>query len=246
MRDSLAPLCLAMALTMASLVAPNIASAEEGDEAARVHFQSGTRYFDRGEYEAAIREFTAAFELSGRPQLLYNLYLAHERLGQIREAAETLAAYLDQVEEVEGRARLEARLETLRRRVAKLDAEEAAARAGEGEPATEPRRGGMPLPALVSFGAAGAGFVTFAVAGGLALAEDSSLADRCGANAGRTCTPSDLDKLGRRTTAADVGIAVTAVGAAAGLVLYFVLRDRGEPEATSRVRVTHDGFALTF
>jgi tetratricopeptide (TPR) repeat protein len=237
-----------MALFVTAIASPWTASADDGDEAARVHFQSGTRYFDRGEYEAAIREFGAAFELSGRPQLLYNLYLAHERLGQTRDAAETLAAYLDQVEEVEGRERLEARLETLRRRVAKLDAEEAAARAAESEPAPapEPRRGGMPLPALVSFGAAGAGLVTFAVAGGLALAEDGSLADRCGANAGRTCTESDLDKLGRRTTAADVGIAVTAVGAAAGLVLYLVLRDRGEPEATSRLRLTHDGFALSF
>jgi len=101
----------------------------------------------------------------------------------------------------------------------------------------------MPLPALVAFGAGGAGLVTFAIAGGLALGEDRALADRCNGS----CSESDLSKLDRRTTVADVGIAVAAAGVATGLVLFFVLRDRKkEPEGTSRLRPTHQGLSLSF
>jgi tetratricopeptide (TPR) repeat protein len=240
-------LLLIVACLLFSLV-PASSRADAGDEAARVHFQSGTRYFDRGEYEAAIREFSAAHELSGRPQLLYNLYLAHERLGQYPEAAETLAGYLEQVEEIESRERLELRLENLRRRVAAMEREREADAPGAEislEPAPEPQRG-MPLPALISFGVAGAGLVTFGVAGGLAISEDRALAGLCGADAGQACTDAQLAKLNRRTTVADLGLAVTAAGVAAGLVLYFVLRDRDAPSSTSRLRVTPGGLSLAF
>lgn len=232
---------VAVALTLVSL-APGV-RADSNDEAARIHFQSGTRYYERGDYEDAVREFRAAYELSGRPQLLYNLYLAHERLGHYREAAQALGGYLEQAPEVEDRERLEHRLENLRRRVAAMDEEEAA---GSPAASTATRERAMPMPALASFAAAGGGLVIFAVSGALVLAEDGALADRCGANAGRLCTDADLEGLRRRTIAADVGLAVTAAGLVTGLVLHFVLRDREHAAVTAKVRATPSGLSIAF
>jgi hypothetical protein len=217
-----------------STPAPVQAQAQSRDEQAKAHFQSGTLYFDRGEYEHAVREFRAAHELSGRHPLLYNLYLAHERLGEYAEAAATLERYLDETGEHAQRETLESRLASLKRRAeqqaagdepdAPLDgAPEADV---EGQPAEAAPSRAMPLPAWVAFGVGAAGLATFAVAGGLALAEDRSLAGSCGADAGRTCTGDDLARLNRRTTAADVGLGLGVAGAVTGLVLWLVLRDR--------------------
>src|SRR5690242_10205557 len=67
----------------------------EDDERARVHFQAGSSHFDTGNYEAALQEFEAAYALSHRPALLYNIYLSHERLGNLEEAAGALRSYLE-------------------------------------------------------------------------------------------------------------------------------------------------------
>lgn len=95
------------------------ASAQDTDERARTHFQSGTAYFDAGNYESGLREFQEAYDLSGRPGLLYNLYLCEERLGHLPEAATHLERYLAEVEDLgERRGVLEQRLENIRRRAA--------------------------------------------------------------------------------------------------------------------------------
>jgi tetratricopeptide (TPR) repeat protein len=216
----------ALALALATVaVTGEPARAQSTDEQAQAHFQSGTLYFDRGEYEHAVREFEAAYELSGRVPLLYNLYLANERLGQYGQAASALERYLDQTEDVPTRDSLEARLATLERRAAQQAA-------GEDPDQGATDGAAMPLPAWIAFGVGAAGLATFAVAGGLALAEDRSLAARCGPDAGRTCTGDDVARLDRRNTTADVGLGIGVAGAVTGLVLWLVLRDRGADRRT--------------
>ncbi|MFT5358585.1 MAG: tetratricopeptide (TPR) repeat protein [Polyangiales bacterium] len=71
------------------------AQAPNQDEQARTHFDSGNLHFDRGSYEEAKLEFEAAFRLSGRRALLYNVFISAERLGEFAEAVAYLEDYLE-------------------------------------------------------------------------------------------------------------------------------------------------------
>ena len=83
-------------------VAP--AAAQEEDAAARDHFRSGQHYFDRGQYEDELREFSRAYDLSQRPQLLYNIFVCQERVGQLAEAERSLTAYMEATPDLPNRA----------------------------------------------------------------------------------------------------------------------------------------------
>jgi tetratricopeptide (TPR) repeat protein len=87
------------------------------DREAQIHFEAGRLHFDRGSYEQALPEFQAAYDLSNRPALLYNLYITHENLGHLDEAAQHLERFLAEGEvEPEQRTQLTARLDNLKRR----------------------------------------------------------------------------------------------------------------------------------
>ncbi len=92
---------------------------------------------------------------------------------------------------------------------------------------------------LVLFGVAGAGLVTFAVAGGLALAEEDTLATSCGVPASDppTCAPDRLAQLETLTAVADVGWIVAAAAAAAGIVWLAVALSSGTSARESALRV---------
>lgn len=95
---------------------------------ARAHFRTGSDYFDAGDYAEAAREFDLAYELSGRPALMYNVYLAHERLGNLDRAIEALTVFLSEGDPGERAGPLGQRLERLReRREAELAEERDAA-----------------------------------------------------------------------------------------------------------------------
>jgi tetratricopeptide (TPR) repeat protein len=100
------------------ITAPTASTPEatKHDEDGRQHFKSGTLYFKQGQYERAIVEYQEAYELSGRPRLLFNLSLAHEKLGQLPEAIETLSRYLGTDGGIADRLDLEKRLETMKER----------------------------------------------------------------------------------------------------------------------------------
>jgi hypothetical protein len=121
-RTTLLPLAAPtlLLLLLSSLSSPSTASAQTADDtAAQAHFQVAASYYDMGDYESALREFTMAYNLSHRPQLHYNLSLCHQQLGHLTEAADALQSYLDQVTEIPNRTALTARLATLRERAAR-------------------------------------------------------------------------------------------------------------------------------
>jgi hypothetical protein len=64
------------------------------DEDAREHFKRGEAAYQKGSYDLAISEWTAAYAAEPRPRIQYNIYQARERLGQLQEAAEALQKYL--------------------------------------------------------------------------------------------------------------------------------------------------------
>lgn len=83
-------LCVAIALPVAGAAHAQT----DPDELARRHFESGAAYFEQAEYEAALREFRKAYELSNRPQILRNISVVEERLGNIPAAILALDQYL--------------------------------------------------------------------------------------------------------------------------------------------------------
>lgn len=200
------------------------AAASDADARARTHFESGRLHFDEGDYEAALSEFTSAYELSHRDGLLFNLYLAHERLGHLVEAADHLERFLaTDLVPAEERDTLTRRLAHLRERIAagatEIDESDEAP-----PPPTAPSSNEHPLlvPGIVTLVAGGVGLVLFAGLGGAALGEDSSLASRCGSGAGRTCTEADVSTLRALSLGADVSLGIGAAAAVAGAVLLIV------------------------
>lgn len=94
----IAPLTLSESLAFAQ---PEGVAAEEASPTpnAYEHFQRGQVAYEQGEYQRALDEWNAAYELDPRHQLQYNLAQAHERLGQLSEASEALDVYLEQADE---------------------------------------------------------------------------------------------------------------------------------------------------
>jgi hypothetical protein len=85
-------------------------------------------------------------------------------------------------------------------------------------------------PAAVSWALGAAGLVVGAVAGGIALAKESDLADACPTPA--TCDPARRDDIDAMNTSAHVstaGFVVGGVGIAAAIVLTVLAASEGEP-----------------
>ncbi len=102
---------------MAASAQPKNASEKAAlDVRARELFQKGDTAYAEGRYEEALAAFQEAHELSGRPQLLFNVSNALERLGRYAEAVDALEKYL-----ASGKAKdrdvVQKRLANLRKRV---------------------------------------------------------------------------------------------------------------------------------
>ena len=128
------PVCALVAAL--ACAAPALAQ-PASDEEARVHFRLGQAYYDSGRFEDAAREFQQAYDLSQRPQLLYNVFLAWRDAAQLGPAIQALEAYLRQVPDVRERDALTARLESMRRLHQQQEAARAASQARQGGTQTQ-------------------------------------------------------------------------------------------------------------
>lgn len=109
---------LALAL---SIVAPVLA--QEPPERAAEHFDRGIAFFNEGRYDAALAEFSRAYELAPAHQTLYNLARVHAALGHAVESARAYERYLAEAGgEIGARRRREAEaaLAAQRARVGRL------------------------------------------------------------------------------------------------------------------------------
>jgi hypothetical protein len=94
------------------------------DQQARAHFSVGRAMYDSGRFAEAANEFQQAYDLSHRPSLLYNLFIAYRDSSQTLRARDALRLYLTEVAEAPNRGHLEARLAALDAQVAELEAAE--------------------------------------------------------------------------------------------------------------------------
>ncbi|MEM7604555.1 MAG: tetratricopeptide repeat protein, partial [Myxococcota bacterium] len=108
-------------------------SAEERE--ARALFSAGEVAYSAGRYEDALERFSSAYELSGRPELLYNIGLSADRLRRDEDALEAFEGYLEAVPDSPHRAVVESRVASIRQSLAERRALEAAAAESEAEAA---------------------------------------------------------------------------------------------------------------
>jgi tetratricopeptide (TPR) repeat protein len=117
------------------------AFAQSKHELARAHYKAGAAYYQRGKYVDAIREFEQSYELSRKPEILYNLAQCHDKLGQRDKVAGYLRRYLKEKPKAEDREQVEAWLGHLEKALAdeKAAADKAAAerRAAEARAAAD-------------------------------------------------------------------------------------------------------------
>ena len=108
---------LAAALVAVAVV-PTAASAQDGsldEEQARIAFEVGRAAMSDGRFEDALASFRLSYELSGHPELLYNVGLAADRLRLDDEALTSFSTYLALLPTAENRAEVEGRIRILRR-----------------------------------------------------------------------------------------------------------------------------------
>lgn len=103
-------------------VMPRNVQADEPDAArdaeGRALFDAGRVAYDDGRYEDALGYFQRAFDLSGRPGLLFNIGSAAERVRNDRLALESYRKYLEALPEAPNRGFVEKRIRFLERTVA--------------------------------------------------------------------------------------------------------------------------------
>jgi tetratricopeptide (TPR) repeat protein len=87
---------------------------ESTDEEARGLFAAATAAFEDGRFQAALNYFQSAYELSERPELLFNLAATLERLRRDAEAIDHYERYLAALPAASNRRFVESRLATLR------------------------------------------------------------------------------------------------------------------------------------
>lgn len=85
------------------------------DELARNLFQAGKTAYESGNYEDALRYFEDSHARSHRPQLLYNIGQAADRLRNDQKALASFKAYLVALPDAENRAEVESRIRALER-----------------------------------------------------------------------------------------------------------------------------------
>lgn len=110
---------LTAALVVACAIAPTAHAQTSGRDAeARALFQAGQVAFEEGRYENALEYFRRSYELSQRPELLYNIGSAADRLRLDADALRAFEQYLELRPDAPNRAELEGRIAVLRRAVA--------------------------------------------------------------------------------------------------------------------------------
>jgi len=239
---------------LAHVVLPREAAAQltDDDQRARQHYEAGEAYYQEGDYEGAVRELRRAYELSHRPQLFYNLYLAQERLGEFAEAAAHLEACLRETPGAADRELLERRLTNLRSRVEGAiapteEAPEALLPLGDEPqqtaaivvpvPVDRGPDGGLVLAGVSALAVGGVGLVVLAVAGGVAAGENDRLAGSCGSRSTGHCRDAQVAGLRPFGTVARLGLGVGLAGVAAGTVLMIVAMTSGGASERTGARV---------
>lgn len=195
------------------------------DDEARERFSLGRTFYEAGHFREAAEQFDRAYRLSGRPQLLYNLYVAQRDAGNWSAAESSLRGYLEKVPDAPDRITLDARLRSLEEQNAqrrKQAEESAAARKREAMRQTHKEVVHSKVPWIVaaSGGALLAGSI---VTGVIAKSKDGDVDKAC-AMGGTVCPEwerSDAKKAYGLAITTDLLWTIGGAAALTGLVLWY-------------------------
>jgi tetratricopeptide (TPR) repeat protein len=216
---------------------PVLAHAQSAtDEQARQLYAEGDRHYNEGRYELAVQAFQRAYQLSGRPLLLFNLANAYERLGRYADALESLRGYAPSAPPNEA-AQVQARIASLEQRAAEFGQSP-----GEGGSSADES---LLVPGIVltaAGGALGIGGIVMAV---LALDAHAAAQAACAEVGGQTfCEAGARDAVDNEALyalLADLGMSIGGAAVLAGLVLIIAAYagggGGGEGEAAAPVAV---------
>ena len=218
---------------------------------AKKAFAIGTRSYANGEFETALASFRRAYELTGSPDLLYNIATVSDRMRRDEEALEAYEGYLEARPKSADREHVASRIDVLRlaiegRRRAELNAEiearsaaiEAAARVKAERPLTQ-HVGPGPGP-WITIGVGSASIVTGAVLFGLGQRDQNSV-ENAEPGSSYSAVEEMADRGPRRTKA---GVALMAVGGA-GLIGGIIWQlTGGHEEAMPEVRIGPTGILV--
>lgn len=206
-------------------------------EAAKAHFAAGSAYYEQANYADAVKEFNEAYRLSKKTDLLYNIAVSYERLGDYGSAIAALQRYLSERPNASDRVTIETRIENLQRRrdeeearlkaPAPPDPPEVAPAPAQPEPAPAiavpppARKRGWFVPGTVVTGLGGALLLAAVGTGTRALLLHQDLEVACAGG----CPPAreaDVDTGKALALTTDVLIGVGAAAAVTGAILLIV------------------------
>lgn len=110
--DRLIALLVVVATISFSVAEPAAAQGSRLDEA-RTLFDEARAAFEAGDYLAALERFERVYELTGSPELLYNIGVSADRAGQPAKAVDAYERYLLALPDAPDRADVEARIAAL-------------------------------------------------------------------------------------------------------------------------------------
>ena len=185
---------LVLAVSLSCLVASAGVRAQNSESRdariaeAKKSFAVGTQAYAEGEFEVALASFRRAYELTGSPDLLFNVATVSDRMRRDEDALEAYEAYLQARPDSADREHVEGRIEVLRasieeRRRAEIEADiearkaavEAAARVRAERPLTQ-HVGPGPGP-WITIGMSGAAVLGGAVLLGIGQRNENQVAN---------------------------------------------------------------------
>lgn len=218
---------------------------------AKKAFEAGTRAYQSGDFEAALSSFRRAYDLTGSPDLLYNIATVSDRMRHDEDALRAYEGYLKARPKSADREHVESRISVLReaieaRQRAEVDAQieaekaamEAAARIKAERPLTH-HVGPGPGP-WITIGAGGATLVTGAVLLGLGQ-KDQNDVESAPPGSSFSSVETQADRGPRRTK---TGIALIGVGGAAVLGGVIWQLTGGHEEAMPEVSIGPTGISV--
>jgi tetratricopeptide (TPR) repeat protein len=244
---------LAGSLTLSSmdLTSPSPLRAQEDssatDEEARGLFAAGRAAFADGRYEDARSHFQRSYELSGRPQLLYNLGQAEDRLRHDEAALAWLERYLAEVPDAANRVEVQARIEALRAAVARTrvptEEREASAESTPGAAPAEPGPS-APIPvATIVLSALALGATGAAVGTWVGANDAYGAADRDCAAVG--CSEGTVSSIATLVDATNgLWVSALVLGAGAAIALPLELTMGGSDGVRARLALRPGGLSL--
>ena len=238
-------------VSTAGVQAQSSQSREARIAAAKQAFAVGTRAYANGEFRTALTSFQRAYELTGSPDLLYNIATVSDRMRRDEQALDAYEGYLEARPKSADREHVESRIDVLRaaieaRRRAELDAEiearsaaiEAAARVKAERPLTE-HVGPGPGP-WITIGVGGAAVVAGAVLVGLGQRDQKSVESAVPGSSYSTVEEM-ADRGPRRTKAGIALMAVGGVGVLGGAIWQLT---GGHEEAVPEVSIGPTGISV--